>query len=471
VIDGQGLEMTGSAEAVAAYDRAIAHLVRFRPELIDDIAATLRDPSCAMGAILSAYVALLSTEEAPAKRARAVMTRAAERGASPVARERAHRAVIERWLAGDMHRAGALLNRLSVEYPRDLLALYVGHQIDFLTGNAPNLRDRVGRVLTQWGEDDDGFGFLLGMYAFGLEECNQHERAAEVGLRSLEAHTDDVWGLHAVVHTDEMRGRAGDGRRFLARRRAEWMGDNFMRVHIAWHDALFALEGDDAAGALSVYDEVLHAPDSADVAFELLDAASLLWRLALDGVPVGDRWRVLADAWSRVLVPGYYPFNDMHAVMSFIGCGDLAEAKGVVAALEQVAEGGDRSTSGWQMTARVGLPVCRSLVSFATGDYAGTLEDLLPIRGWLHEFGGSHAQRDVVERTLLESAIRARRADLARALVSERISVRQASTYAWSKRAELASLVGDRELVLSASVRADVLAAGVRAAAGGLPEG
>jgi hypothetical protein len=154
--------------------------------------------------------------------------------------------------------------------------------------------------------------------------------------------------------------------------------------------------------------------------------------------------------------------------MSFIGCGDLAEAKGVVAALEQVAEGGDRSTSGWQMTARVGLPVCRSLVSFATGDYAGTLEDLLPIRGWLHEFGGSHAQRDVVERTLLEAAIRAGRVDLARALVSERISVRETSTYAWSKRAELASRTGDRELLLSASVRADVLAAGARTAAGAL---
>ena len=37
------------------------------------------------------------------------------------------------------------------------------------------------------------------------------------------------------------------------------------------------------------------------------------------------------------------------------------------------------------------------------------LAELLPIRTRVHEFGGSHAQRDAVERTLLEAAIRAGR--------------------------------------------------------------
>jgi hypothetical protein len=458
VLDRQGLEMSGSVEAVAAYDRAIDHLVRFRPELLDDIAASTLDPSCAMGATLSAYVSLLSTEGAGATRARAVLANAAP-GPALVARERAHRAVLERWVAGDMHRAGALLNRLSVEYPRDLLALYVGHQIDFFTGNAANLRDRIGRALSEWSGEDPGLGFLLGMYAFGLEECNQYSQAAETGFAAMESHPDDVWALHAVVHTFEMRGRAGDGRRFLEDRRGDWASDNFLRVHTAWHAALFALEGDDASGALRVYDEVLRTTDSGDVAFELLDAASLLWRLALEDTPVGDRWRSLADAWSRVLVPGHYPFNDMHAVMAYVGAGDPAEARRVVAALADLAERGDRSTSSWQMTTRVGLPVCRGLLAFAAGDYQGTVDDLLAVRGRLHEFGGSHAQRDVVERTLLEAAIRAGEADLARALVSERISVREASTYAWSKRARLAARTGDREGEVRASVRADALAA------------
>jgi len=98
------------------------------------------------------------------------------------------------------------------------------------------------------------------------------------------------------------------------------------------------------------------------------------------------------------------------------------------------------------------------------GDRRDTIDELLAVRGRLHEFGGSHAQRDVLERTLLEAAIRGGHLDVARALVSERISVRDSSTYAWSKRAELLARLGDREGLLQASVRADLLAARVRAA-------
>ena len=60
------------------------------------------------------------------------------------------------------------------------------------------------------------------------------------------------------------------------------------------------------------------------------------------------------------------------------------------------------------MTSSVGLPVCRSLVAFGDGDYERVLDDLWPVRTRLHEFGGSHAQRDAMERTLLEAAIRRR---------------------------------------------------------------
>jgi hypothetical protein len=461
VLDRQGVATTGSAEAVTAYDRALDHLVRFQPEVVEAVGVAVADPTCVMGAVFSAYLGLLSTERADVVSARAAL------GPPPTAcsaRERAHRSVVERWLAGDMRGAGALLDGLSLEHPRDLLALYVGHQIDFLTGNAANLRGRIGRALSAWKSDDPGFGFLLGMYAFGLEECNQYAPAADVAWRAVDAHADDVWALHAIAHTHEMQGEAAAGVRLLDDRRADWAGGNFLRVHIAWHDALFALEGDDVARALGVYDDVLHPPDAGDVAYELLDAASLLWRIELEGVAVGERWRSLADAWARVLSPGYYPFNDMHAVMSYAGAGDLGAARGVVEALERLVAGGQRTTAGWQMTARVGLPVCRALVRFASSDYAGTVDELLRVRGRLHEFGGSHAQRDVLERTLLEAAIRGGHLDVARALLSERISVRDSSTYAWSKRAELLARLGDREGLLQASVRADLLAARVRAA-------
>jgi hypothetical protein len=62
------------------------------------------------------------------------------------------------------------------------------------------------------------------------------------------------------------------------------------------------------AGALAVYDRVLHHDESQDVALELLDATALLWRLPLEGISVGDRWPPLAQAWERLLAPGFYPF-------------------------------------------------------------------------------------------------------------------------------------------------------------------
>jgi tetratricopeptide (TPR) repeat protein len=471
--DSQGLSLTGSGEAVAAYDRAIEHLIRFQPAVADAAAeSAAADPGCVMGRVLGAYLGLMSTEEGAVAAARAALGPADGDESAPLPRERAHLAAARRWIAGDMTGAGALLGDISVRYPRDLLALFVGHQIDFFRGDAVNLRDRIGRALTAWGARDPQSGFLYGMYAFGLEECNQYGQSAEAGQRAVELNPDDVWGIHAVVHTYEMQGQVPAGVRFMRERRSDWSEGNFLNVHNSWHYALYLLQAGNSAGALAVYDQFLHHGGSEDIALELLDATALLWRLWLEGIPAGDRWRSLAQAWARLLAPGFYPFNDMHAIMAFIGNGELGRAWEVVAALEQVVRADGTATSGtattgWAMTSAVGLPVCRSLAHFGAGQYEQAIGELLPIRTRIHEFGGSHAQRDAVERTLLEAAIRAGRVDLASALVSERLAVRESSTYAWSKRAFLLAMAGDRAGAASAAVRERELARQIRAAADG----
>jgi hypothetical protein len=465
-VDGRGLEMTGSAEAVAGYDRAINHLIRFQSEVADAAAAAAAaDPRCPMARVFGAYLALMSTEESAVAGARAALGPADADDAPWLPRERAHLAAARRWVAGDMAGAGGLLGEISVHYPRDLLALAVGHQVDFFTGDAVNLRDRIGRALGAWHDDDPQAGFVHGMYAFGLEECNLYGLSADAGLRAVEENPDDVWGIHAVVHTHEMQGQIPEGIRFMRDREADWQTGNFMNVHNSWHYALYLLQGNDVPGALAVYDRVLHHAGSEDIALELLDATALLWRLQLEGISVGGRWQPLAEAWARMLTPGYYPFNDMHAIMAFMGAGDLARAGEVVTALERVTAEGDRATTGWQMTSAVGLPVCRSLLHFGHGRYQEVLDELLPIRTRVHEFGGSHAQRDAVERTLLEAAIRASRTDLAFALVSERLAVRECNTYAWSKRASLLKGTADQSGAASAAARASDLAGQIRAAA------
>jgi len=462
--DQRGLAMTGSPEAVACLDRAIDHLIRFQIEVVEEAAkAAASDPSCVMATLLRTYLSLMSTEDSNVKKAQDALTALSITETGLLPRERAHLDAASRWIAGDMAGAGASLDAISVEHPRDLLALAVGHQIDFFTGNARNLRDRIGRALYAWSREDPQFGFVQGMYAFGLEECNVYGRSEEIGQQAVEANADDVWGIHAVVHTYEMQGEIPEGVRFMKARKTDWATGNFLNVHNSWHYALYLLQGGDVSGALDIYDRVLHHEESEDVALELLDATALLWRLHLEGTPVGDRWQALAEAWARTLSPGFYPFNDMHAVMAFVGSGDLARADELVSRLEHVVETGDQATTGWLMTASVGLPVCRSLVHFARGDYQLVVDELLPKRGRFHEFGGSHAQRDAVERTLLESAIRARQNDIALALVSERLAVREASSYTWLKRAQVLSSTANRAESETAHARAESLAASIRA--------
>jgi hypothetical protein len=476
--DSQGLSLTGSGEAVAAYDRALEHLIRFQPAVADAAAESVAaDQGCVMGRVAGAYLGLMSTEEGAVAGARAALG-APDGEDRALPRERAHLAATRRWIAGDMAGAGALLGDITVRYPRDLLALFVGHQIDFFRGDAVNLRDRIGRALIAWNDQGPQSGFVHGMYAFGLEECNQYGQSADAGQRAVETNPDDVWGIHAVVHTYEMQGQVPAGVRFMRDRRADWTEGNFLNVHNSWHYALYLLQAGDTAGALAVYDRFLHHDGSDDVALELLDATALLWRLWLEGADAGERWRPLAQAWARILAPGFYPFNDMHAIMAFIGNGELDRAGDVVAALERVVRADDSAVvptrpvpTGAAMTSAVGLPVCRSLAHFGAGRYEQVLAELLPIRTRVHEFGGSHAQRDAVERTLLEAAIRAGQLDLASALVSERLAVRECSTYAWSKRAFLLAATGDRAGEASAAARRLELAAEIRAAADGpLPE-
>lgn len=475
--DRQGLALTGSREAISAYDRAVGHLVRFQTGVgaaAEEAAAA--DPGCVLGRVLAAYLALMSTEAGAVAAAREALGPFAAAGggqAGLLPRERQHLAAAQRWIGSDMAGAGALLGDISVQYPTDLLALSVGHQIDFFSGDAVTLRDRIGRALSAWDDADPLSGFVHGMYAFGLEECNQYDQSEQAGQRAVAANPDDVWGIHSVAHTFEMRGQIPDAVRFMRAHQADWTAGNFLSVHNAWHFALYLLQAGDVTGALAVYDTFLHHEGSEDVALELLDASALLWRLQLEGAPAGDRWRPLADAWARLLEPGYYPFNDMHAIMAFIGAGEPGRAREVVAALDRVVrvgpaghDGGAPST-GWQMTSAVGLPVCRSLVHFADGQYEEVLAALLPIRTQIHEFGGSHAQRDAVERTLLEAAIRAGRTDLANALVSERLAVRECSTYAWSKRALLLAAAGNTVGAVSATARQAELAGQIRSAAAG----
>jgi hypothetical protein len=372
-------------------------------------------------------------------------------------REAAHAAAVKAWLEGRWHTASQALDTLLIQWPTDMLALVMGHLIDFFTGNAHNLRDRVGRSLPSFDSDDPRASFAKGLQAFGFEESGDYVRAEVAGLEALERHADDVWAVHAVVHTYEMRGLVDTGISFMRSSQDSWGRGNLFTTHNWWHLALYLLEAGRYDEALAIYDAEVHNEGSAGITLEMLDASALLWRITLDGVDTGDRYVALAHAWEGQLFDEpWYAFNDFHGVVALCGAGRIDDARRVIEHLEQyVAAGPIEPGTNRFMTAEVGLPASRAIVAYSEGRPDDVVNKLLPIRDRFHHFGGSHAQRDLLQRTLTEAAIQSNRLDLARALLDERLSLRDTSVYGLLTRARVLARRGDEAGATRARERAD----------------
>jgi tetratricopeptide (TPR) repeat protein len=328
--------------------------------------------------------------------------------------------------------------------------LQLAHVGDFFLGQSAMLRDRVAHVLPYWDRNVPGYGYVLGMYAFGLEETAHYARAEETGRRALELNPRDPWAVHAVAHVFEMQGRQAEGIRWLVSREQDWAPDNGFAIHNWWHLALYHLDLGDHDTVLDLYDRKVRAQPS-KFALELVDATSMLWRLTLRGVDVGNRWQDLAACWEPGIEAGFYAFNDAHAMLAFTSAGREASAEALIESLERRARG--TGTNAY-MVREVGLPLCRAVRDFASAAYSGSLEQLLELRHIAHRFGGSNAQRDLIHLTAQEAAHRAGRHRLAFALASERTQVKPASPFNWRLAARAARHMGDARIASTISERA-----------------
>ncbi len=444
--------MSGGSDAIDLYDRALDRLVRFHPDVVDLAGQLTADgDTAAMAWALMAYLNLMSTDVDDVAAARSALHSLSTTEMNE--REQAHAAAINAWVHGGWNEASSRLDDLLRTWPTDLLALMIGHQLDFFLGDAQSLRDRPIRSLREFDHDHPHTEFVRGMASFGLEEAGHYEQALDAGLAAVEANHDDVWGIHAVVHTYEMQGRVDDGIRFLTSDGTQWESGNLFTVHNWWHLALYQLEAGNPERALEIYDAQLHNEGSAGVPIEMLDASALLWRILLDDVDTGGRFIPLADAWApKVAGESWYAFNDLHAAMAYAGAGRVADLRSLIADRERWLDGVGGSNA--RMTAEIGLPASRAVLAFIEDRHADVIDELMPIRRTLNHFGGSHAQRDALQRTLLESALRSGSYELARALTAERLGLRESSVYGWSQRARALHGLGDEAGAAVAEQRA-----------------
>lgn len=414
---------TASPEALAHAETALWRMCSFFDAPIADLdAAIAADPGWMLPHVMRASFLLTLTEPSLLPDVRAALDQADLLAANAPERERAHWAAANRCAAGDWHGACAAWEQILLEHPRDLYALQWAHLFDFYRGDARNLRGRVARVLPEWPADDALRPYLLGMHAFGLEECGHYAQAEAAGREAAAGDAKVPWATHAVAHVMEMQGRYAEGQAWLHSQRPAWAEGNGFAGHLWWHLALFHLEAMDLDGALALHD-AHQGSAHAVLTLQRLDGAALLWRLRLLGADEAAqraRWADLAQGWD--LTPrdaGHSAFNDAHALMALIGTGDAAAAQALLAAVQRRAERGSDSNSA--MAREIGLPLMRALLAFDAGDTATVVALLAPLRETAHRFGGSHAQRDLIELTLLAACARpgGSRA-LGRALLNER---------------------------------------------------
>ncbi|MBA4792313.1 MAG: tetratricopeptide repeat protein [Phenylobacterium sp.] len=413
--DHQGLELSGASRFSAdAYRQAVHAYHCYAGEPFAPLEAALADsPDFVMAHVLKAYMTLLGGSAATAVIGSEAF--AAAKDLPATRREQGHLAAIGSLLAGEIRAAGRILEDVSLEFPRDVLALQAGQLMDFLVGDSRNLRDRIGRALPAWSEGMPDHHAVLGMHAFGLEETALYDRAEAAGRRAVELEPRNNWAQHAVAHVLEMQDRRADGIAWMRTENAAWAPESMLAVHNWWHLALFHLGLGDVDSVLALYDGPIYGTPS-DMTFDMVDAAALLWRLKLMGVEAGDRWARLAEVYAGTS-RGQYAFDDAHAMMAFVGAGRADDAKAVLEAQAAAAAGpGDNAL----FAAEVGRPVCEALFAFGQGDYARASDLLRGVRHRLQRFGGSHAQRDVFDLTLIEAARRGGDQSLERALRAER---------------------------------------------------
>jgi hypothetical protein len=414
--DALGHELSGADEAsLTHYEGGLRQLQCFIGDPVTACERALEaSPGFLMAHVLKGYLFALSTDREAMAVARESWRTASElRGTG---REVGHVRALGALTSGGWHEAGHILADIAAEHPRDALALQAGHQIDFFTGNAAMLRDRIGRALPAWDEAMPGYHAVLSAHAFGLEENGDYSAAEVAGRRAADLQPRDGWAQHAVAHVMEMQGRQRDGIAWMRANPEAWSAESFLQVHNWWHLALFHYELGEVEEVLALVDGPIFGNRSR-IVLNMVDASAILWRLHLGGIDAGGRWNALADLWAPMAKAGNYAFNDIHAMMAFAAAGRAQAARDLLEAQrEAIDAGGDNA----RFTRDVGHPVSLAIKAFGEGDYAAAARLLQPIRAVAHSFGGSHAQRDVIELTLIEAAIRAGDSALAARLSAER---------------------------------------------------
>ncbi len=369
-------------------------------------------------------------------------------------REQQHAAALRAWTKGQLGEATGIWERILLDHPLDGLALRLAHFMHFYSGDGRRIRDAMARTLPRWPQTHPDYGFLLGMYAFGLEEAGDYGKAESYGRRAVERNPEDAWSVHAVAHVMEMTERHGEGVAWVEGLEEHWSVVNNFRFHIYWHQCLYLLELGDFDQVFRIYDEQVVSDIDSQFYLDICNAASLLRRLEIFGLDVGDRWQRLAEVSRTHIDDSELIFVTLHYLMALIANGDEAEADAMV---EGIGRWGSFQTTQSKVCREAGLSLAKAMRHAKRGEHTQAVDAIEAVRYAMDGVGGSIAQRDVFQLALIDAARAGRDPLKLRALLAERVELKPKSRWAWQGYAAALESLGD-PAATDARARAEALA-------------
>jgi tetratricopeptide (TPR) repeat protein len=394
--EGCAAKLTMYPGALGGFDRAIA-----------------ADPGFALAHAARAHVVL---ERGEAAAARASIASANSLAAGLSAREQSHIAFFDLLVAGDAEAALAAVYAHLDAWPRDALVLGTTAFTNGLIGSSGRAGQKrallalLEGLAPSWGDD----WWFAAHHGMALSENGQHAAARPKIDRSLAQNPKNPWAAHARAHLSYEEGDAEAARAFLKSWLTTYPRDGLLYSHLSWHQALGDLAAGDAAAALRLFTETF-APDvhSGPPRGQLNDGVSFLWRWELAGHPRdAAAWRTMHGFATSAFPRAGAAFSDMHIALAQVVAGDDAALEARARQIDELARRG-RYPSGPVIPA-----VSHAFAAFERRDFAAAIDALQPIAGEFERIGGSRAQLDLVEFTLVKAYLGADRPDDARRMLS-----------------------------------------------------
>lgn len=417
--DRYGLPLsTASDTAAARYREGIDCVLAAWPgagEAFD--AAIAADRDFALAHIARARVHFFYAE---AQAVRACVGKARELVARHgIEREKSHVEALALGMEGQPAKSLAQTLAHLEQWPRDALILSLplgAFGLYAFSGMADHDQARVD-LCEKHASHYGGDWWFLTYLGWSLTENHDVKRGRALTEQGFAKRRANANAAHALAHAMFEDGSVADAEAMIADWLPSYDRSGILHAHISWHQALAALEHGDAARALAIYsDRIQPRVTRAPPINSVTDGASLLWRMTVEGHAVpADVWTDAAAHAERSFPNAGVTFADVHMAL-------VAAATGNATGLEQrIATLETRLGEGKLAAGAVVPAICRAVRAFAGGDYTDCVRTLEPMANEVVRIGGSHAQREMIEDTLLMALMKTGEAEKARTLLDRRL--------------------------------------------------